>query len=132
MLSENNNTVYWNKLNELVNDYNNTKHSSVKMTPLEASRKENKKKVYNNLYSNLIYLKPGKIKFQIGDKVRISKYKRPVFDKGYTPNWTEEIFVVNEVLNTKPITYKIVDLMGEEVKGSFYEKRITKSKTRNI
>ena len=66
MFSENNNTVYWFKLDELVNDYNNTKHSSIKMTPLEASKK-NEKKVYNNLYSDLIYLKPGKIKFQIGD-----------------------------------------------------------------
>ena len=83
------------------------------------------------MYSNLIYLKPGKIKFKIGDKVRISKYKRPVFDKGYTLNWTEEIFVVNEVLNTKPITYKIVDLMGEEVKGTFYEKEL-QNKTKNI
>ena len=49
-------------------------------------------------------------------------------DKGYTPNWTEEILVVNKVLNTKPITYKIVDLMGEEVKGSFYEKESQKAK----
>ena len=82
-------------------------------------KKENEKKVYNNLYSDLIYLKPGKIKFKIGEKVRISKYKRPVFDKGYTPYWTEVIFVVNEVLNTKPTTYKIIDFMGEEVRGSF-------------
>ena len=65
-----------------------TRHSSVKMTPLEASKKESKKNVYNNLYSHLIYLKSGKVKFQIGDKARISKYKRPLFDKGYTPNWT--------------------------------------------
>ena len=79
----------------MVSDYNNTRHSSIKTTSLEASKKENEKKVYNNLYSDLIYLKPGKIKFQIGEKVRISKYKRPVFDKGDTPNWTEEIFVVN-------------------------------------
>ena len=128
MFSENNNTVYWNKLDELVYDYNNTRHSSIKMTPLEASKKENEKKVYNNLYWNLIYLKPGKIKFKIGDKVRISKYKRRVFDKGYTPNWTEEIFVVNEVFNKKPITYKIVGLIGEEVKGSFYEKELQKAK----
>ena len=53
---------------------------------------------------------------------------RPVFDKGYTPKWTEEIFVVDEVLNTKPITYKIVDLMGEEVKGFLYEKELQKAK----
>ena len=52
MFSVNNNTVYWDKLDELVNDYNNTKHSSIKMTPLEASKKENEKKVHNNLYSD--------------------------------------------------------------------------------
>ena len=92
------------------------------MTPLEASKNENKKKVYTNLYSDIIYLKPGKVKFQIGDKVRVSKCEKKVFDRGYTPNWTEEISVVNEVLNTKPVTYKIVDLKGEEVKESFYEK----------
>ena len=51
MFSENNNTVYWNKLDELVDDYNNTKRSSIKMTPLEASKTGNEKKVYNNLYS---------------------------------------------------------------------------------
>ena len=102
------------------------------MTPLEESKKENEKKVYNNLYSNLIYLKPGKLKFQIGNKVRISKYKRPVFDKGYTPNLAEEIFVVNKILNTKPVTYKIVNLMGEEVKGTFYEKELQKAKQKNI
>ena len=98
------------------------------MTPLEASKKVNEKKVYNNLYSNLIYLKPGKLKFQIGNKVRISKYKRPVFDKGYTPNLAEEIFVVNKILNTKPVTYKIVNLMGEED----YEKELQKAKQKKF
>ena len=76
----------WDKLDELVNDYNDARHSSIKMSPFKANKKENEKKVYLNLYSDLIYLKPGMAKFQIGDKVCISKYKRPVFDKGYTPN----------------------------------------------
>ena len=53
---------------------------------------------------DLIYLKPEKPRVAIGNKVRISKYKRQVFDKGYTPKWTEEIFVVDEVLPTKPVT----------------------------
>ena len=77
-------------------------------------------------------MKPGKPAFTIGDKVRISKYKRQVFDKGYTPNWTEEIFVIDKVLPTKPGTYSIVDLMGESIKGSFYEPRVTESKTADI
>ena len=128
MFSANNNTVYWDKLKDLVDDYNNTKNSSIKMTPIEASKKENEKKVFANLYDDLIYLKPKNPKFSIGDKVRISKYKRRVFDKGYTPNWTEEVFVIDKVIPTKPVTHKIIDLLGEEIEGSFYEKELQKAK----
>ena len=84
MFSANNNTVYWDKLDKLLDDYNNKKHSSIKMSPTEASKKVNEKQVFANLYGDEIYMKPGKPKFSIGDKVRISKYKRKVFDKGYT------------------------------------------------
>ena len=76
----------------------------------------------------MIYWKPKKPKFAIGDKVRISEYKRRVFDKGYTPNWTEEVFVVDKILPTKPVTYTIIDSMGEEIEGSFYEKELQKAK----
>ena len=89
MFTANNNTVYWDKIDKLVDDYNSTKHSSVKTTPKKASKgKENEEKVFVNLYGDLIYWKPKKQKFAIGDKVLISKYKRRVFDKGYAPNWT--------------------------------------------
>ena len=128
MFSANNNTVYWDKLDKLVDDYNNTYHSHIEMTPTEASKKENENKVFANLYGDLIYLKPKKPKFSIGDKVRISKHKRRVFDKGYTPNWTEEVFVVDKVMLTKPVTYHVVDLLGEKVEGSFYEKELQKAK----
>ena len=84
------------------------------------------------MYGDLIYLKTGKPKFTIGDKVRISKYKRQVFDKGYTPNWTEEIFVIDKVLPTKPVTYSIVDLMGESIKGSFYEQELQRTKQKTF
>ena len=87
-----------------------------------------KKKVFRNLYGDLIYLKSEKPNFSVGDKVRISKYKRKVSDKGYTPNWTEEIFGINDILLTNPLTYKIVDLLGEEIEGSFYEKELQKAK----
>ena len=121
MFSANNNTVYWDKLDKLLDDYNNTKHSSIKMTPTEASKKVNEKE-------DEIYMKPGKPKFSIGDKVRISKYKRKVFDKGYTPNWTEEVFVVDKINLTKPVTYNILDLLGEKIEGSFYGKELQKAK----
>ena len=104
MFSANNNTVYWDKLDKLVDDYTNRKHSSIKMSPTEASKKGNEKQVFANLYEDEIYLKPKKPKFSIGDKVRLSKYKRRVFDKGYTPNWTEELFVIDKVNLTKPVT----------------------------
>ena len=69
MFSANNNTVYWDKLDKLVDDYNNRKHSSIKMSPTEASKKKNEKQVFANLYKDEIYLKPKKPKFSIGDKL---------------------------------------------------------------
>ena len=128
MFSANNNTVYWDKLDKLVDDYYNIKHSSIKMSPTEASKKGNEKQVFVNLYKDEIFLKPGKPKFSIGDKVRISKYKRRVFDKGYTPNWTEKVFMIDKINLTKPITYNVVDLLGEKVEGSFYEKELQLAK----
>ena len=123
-------TVFWNKIDKLVDDYNNSRHSSIKMKPAEASEKKNEEKVWSNLYGELIYLKSKKkTQFAIGDKVRISKCKRQVFDKGYTPNWTEEaeVFVIDEVLPIKSVTCKIVDLMGEAIGGSFYEQELQKT-----
>ena len=59
-------------------------------------------------------------KFKVGDNVRISKYKN-IFAKGYTPNWSEEVFVVSKIKNTVPWTWTFSDLNGEEITGSFYE-----------
>ena len=66
------------------------------------------------------------LKLKVGDHVRILKYKN-IFAKGYTPNWSEEIFLVNKIKNTVPWTYVINDLNGEEIKGSFYEKELQKT-----
>ena len=65
-------------------------------------------------------------KFKVGDNVRISKYKN-IFAKGYTPNWSEEVFVINKIENTVPWTYVINNLNGEEIIGSFYEKELQKT-----
>ena len=59
-------------------------------------------------------------KFKVGDHVRISKYKN-IFAKGYTPNQSEEVFVINKIKNAVPWSYAISDLNGEEITGSFYE-----------
>ena len=62
-------------------------------------------------------------KFQVGVHVRISRYKN-IFAKGFTPNWSEEIFVIKEIKNTVPWTYVINDLNGEEISGTFHEKEL--------
>ena len=66
-----------------------------------------------------------RFKFSLDDKVRISKYKT-VFAKGYTPNWSEEIFIVSELVAREPNEYKIRDLEGERVEGIFYESELQK------
>jgi len=68
-----------------------------------------------------------KPQFKAGDRVRIYRYKR-TFEKGYKPNWTKEIFVVDEVNKTIPITYKLKDLEGEPILGSFYKEELSKTK----
>ena len=110
--------VYIDVLDDIVKKYNDTVHSSIKMKPkdvtdikyVEYSEETNKKDP----------------KFKIGDNVRISKHKN-IFAKGYAPNWNEELFVVNKIQNTVPWTYLFNDLIGEEIKGSFYEKELQKA-----
>ena len=65
-------------------------------------------------------------KFKVSDHVRISKYKN-IFAKWYTPNWSEEDFVVTKVKNTVPWAYVINDLNGDEIIGTFYEKELQRT-----
>ena len=112
-------------LDLLVDQYNNTIHSSLKMTPKEESRMENANKVWRNLYPEF----GGKTlasKYSIGDNVRITK-KNNLFDKGYTQRWTEEVFKISKIQLTIPVTYKITDYNGEEIQGSFYEQELQKT-----
>ena len=112
----------------MVDRYNNSKHRSIKMTPIQASQPENEAKVYMTLYDDIIHNKSPRPmpKFSIGDKVRITK-KQTVFNKSYLPLWTEELFLISSVQQTDPITYKVKDLNGEEIQGTFYEQELQKS-----
>lgn len=121
-LSENNTEKYIDVLDKLVKNYNNSYHRSIKMTPVEASLEENSGEVYHNLFEEKVIHKP---KFQVGDKVRISIYKS-TFRRSYQATFTEELFVISEVLKTDPITYRIKDLNNEDVKGTFYENELVK------
>ena len=113
-------------LPELVEDYYNTVHSSTKLTPIDASKEENELTVWRNLYPDRFKINELTPKFSVGDEVRITK-KKKVFEKGYTTRWTEEIFTIKEIQNTNPITYKLEDLQGEEIKGTFYEPELQKT-----
>ena len=120
-----NNTKTWiDIIHDLIFNYNNSYHRSIKMTPVEASLEKNSKSVYDSLFPNE---KIGKLKgkFKVGDRVRISK-KRKDFTKGYLPNFTEEIFVILKVLETDPPTYILNDMNDEIIKGSFYEQELVK------
>ena len=115
--------VYINVLPKLLEDYNNAKHRSIGMTPTEASDPENGRFIQQKSTSGLRGIIP---RFRIGDEVRIAISKRH-FEKGYTPNWTEEVFIVHEILPTAPITYRIRDLMNEHIQGSFYAQQLQKA-----
>ena len=65
-------------------------------------------------------------KFNVGDYVRISKYKN-IFAKRYMPNWSEKVFIISKIKNTVPWTYVINDLNDEEIIGTFYEKKLQKT-----
>jgi len=121
----NNTNKYIDVVDDFVERYNNTRHSIINMTPVEASKKENEVRVYRNLYQDLTRL-PMRAKFKIGDKVRIQK-KKGFFEKGFTPNWTEELFTVSKIQRTDPITYKITDYNDEEVQGTVCEQELQKT-----
>ena len=124
--TDNNTYTYMDVLPYLVEDYNNTVHSSTKLTPVEASKKKNELTVWMNLYPDRYKINDITPKFSVGDEVRISKNKA-VFEKGYTTRWTEEIFTITKIQNTNPVTYKLADLQGEEIKGTFYEPELQKT-----
>ena len=111
--------VYYNVLDDVLNKYNNTKHSTIKMNPIDVG--DNNKRVYIDEHNE------KDSKFKVGDRVRISRYKN-IFAKGYAPNWSSEIYIVNKINDTVPYTYNLKDLNDEEIIGSFYDKELQKTK----
>ena len=105
--------VYIDKLDDILHTYNNKKHGKIKMKPTD---------VKDNTYIDVS---------KVGDHVRISKYKN-ILAKGYTPNWSEEIFVIKKIKNAFPWTYVINDINGEKITGTFYEKELQKIDQKNL
>lgn len=121
-------TYKWlNILQPIVNKYNDTIHSTIKMRPNQVKKKHTAK-LLSTVYANMKIFTGHK--FNIGDYVRVSKYKN-IFDKGYTPNWSTEIFKIIKVQITNPVTYLLQDYQNEPVKGGFYEYELLKVKNPN-
>ena len=110
--------MYIDKLDDIVNEYNNTYYRTIKMKPIDV--KDNKCTDFGKEVND------KDPKFNLGDHVRISKYKN-IFATGYTPNWSEEVFVIKEINNTVPWTYVIKDLNGEKIIGTFYENELQRT-----
>ena len=66
-------------------------------------------------------------RFNLGDRVRISKFKN-IFAKGYTPNWSRERFIVDAINDTVPYTYNLKDLNDKKIIGSFYDRELQKTR----
>ena len=110
--------MYIGKLDDIVKEYNNTYHKTIKMKPINI-----KDNTYINFEKEVNNKDP---KFKVGDYVRIYKYKN-IFAKGYMPNWSEEVFISSKIKNTVPWAYVINYLNGEGITGTFYEKELQKT-----
>ena len=110
--------VYYDVLDDVVNEYNNTKHNTIKMKPINVG---DNKRVYIDEHNK------KDSRFKAGDRVRISKFKN-IFVKGCTPNWSKEIFIVDKINDTVPYTYNIKDLNDEEIIVCFYDRELQKTK----
>ena len=109
--------VYIDKLDDIVAEYNNTYHRTIKMKSVDVND--------NTYIDSKKDVNDKDPKFKVGDHVRISKHKN-YLAKRYMPNWSEEVFVVSKTKNTVPWTYVINDLNGEEIIRTFYEKELQK------
>ena len=110
--------VYFNVLDDIVNKYNNTVQRTIKEKPID---------VISDSYAEYNQDSNEKDpKYKVGDDVKISKYKN-IFAKGYTQNWSAEVFIVSKIKNTVLWTYAISDLNGEPLTGRFYEKELQKT-----
>ena len=113
---------YVDVLDDMLYSYNNTYHRSIGMTPAEVNV-DNEHTGRKCLYA--IKPKSHKWKYDVGDRVRIAMQKRP-FREGYLGEWSHEIFEIKSSLPTVPVTYELVDLACESIKGRFYNQELQK------
>ena len=118
-------------LPELINKYNNSMHRTITMKPSQVNE-TNERKVLQRIKRNTTpHIKVKNNKLKVGNRVRISKHKI-TFAKGYTPNWTNEIYTVHRVQPTIPVTYLLKDHTGEVLDGGFYDQELSKTSVGDV
>ena len=120
--TKHNTLSYIDILEDLVDAYNRTPHRSIGMAPLDVDA-STAGQVWHRLYADPPPYK--KTDLHVGDSVRISKARR-TFKKGYLPQWTEEVFVIAQRQNTRPVTFRLKDWNGDDIRGSFYVQELQK------
>ena len=125
-LTAKNTNRYIDVLPMLVDAYNDAEHSALGMAPNEVGP-DNQSDLYFKLYEGRQSRSAlTKTPLVVGDTVRMSK-ARGAFDRGYTPNWTVELFTVCEVLSAeRPVVYRVKDYGGETIRGTFYRHELQK------
>ena len=113
---------YIDKLQDLVNNYNNTVQSTIKMKPIDAIKRENYDLLLNSCYKKFPN-KYNNLKYEVGDVVYLS-----AFTKEITGKWTRELFKISKITDSIPITNNIVDLNNESNRGHILQRRITKNR----
>lgn len=119
---------WYDIIDTLISEYNDTVHRSIKMKPKDVTIEHERRLVRLLNKDKFDFKQP---KFSVGDHVRISRLKT-VFEKGYTPNWTPEIFTVIKVQKTNPVTYKLKDYQNNPMDGGFYEFELLKVKDPDV
>lgn len=121
------NQKYVNVLDKIMLSYNNSYHRSIKTTPNSVNLK-NEKKIFDNLYGDLNTFSLSnyiKFRFKRGDYVRITNEKK-IFEKGYTPNFSKEIYVIWKLIASNPPRYNIRSLDNIEYSYNFYTEELQK------
>ena len=114
---------YIDKLDDIVNKYNHTYHSTIKMKSAD---------VNSSAYVDFgVKNNDNDPKFMVGNHVRIPKYQN-IFAKDCVQNWSEEVFMIKKFKNTVPWTDVISDLKGEEIVGTFYQKELQEKSKKNL
>lgn len=123
--SANNTLHYLDILPAILEAYNSSRHSTIGIAPALVN-KENERRIWKKQYGkNLKSMRSFRNNFKAGDKVRVVKLKH-VFEKGYLPSFTKEVFRIDTALNTTPPTYYLRDDRNELLKGAFYEQELQK------